>query len=52
MTVTVTLTDTGQVLGPVTLVYGKEPRMGRVPPAGLLRKTRRTVIRYLGPWIG
>lgn len=31
MTLTVTLTDTGQVLGPVTLVYGKEPRMGPCP---------------------
>jgi hypothetical protein len=37
MTLTVTLTDNGQVVGPVTLVYGKEPKMGpcpicRVPP--------------------
>jgi len=31
MTLTVTLTDTGQVLGPVTLVYGKEPKMGPCP---------------------
>jgi hypothetical protein len=31
MTLTVTLTDTGQVLGPVTLVYGKEPQMGPCP---------------------
>jgi hypothetical protein len=37
MTLTVSLTDTARVLGPVTLVYGKEPKMGpcpicRVPP--------------------
>lgn len=31
MTMTVTLTDTGQVLGPVTLTYGKEPKMGPCP---------------------
>ena len=37
MTLTVSLTDITRVLGPVTLVYGKEPTMGpcpicRVPP--------------------
>jgi len=31
MTLTVTLTDTGQVLGPVALIYGKEPTMGPCP---------------------
>jgi hypothetical protein len=31
MTLTVSLTDTGQVLGPVALVYGKEPKMGPCP---------------------
>ena len=31
MTLTVTLTDTGQALGPVTLTYGKEPKMGPCP---------------------
>jgi len=31
MTLTVTLTDTARVLGPVTLAYGKEPRMGPCP---------------------
>ena len=31
MTLTVTLTDTGRVLGPVTLVYGTEPKMGPCP---------------------
>ena len=38
MTLTVTLTDTARVLGPVTLTFGKEPTMGpcpicRVPPS-------------------
>ena len=31
MTLTVTLTDTARTLGPVKLVYGKEPRMGPCP---------------------
>ncbi|MFL5467959.1 MAG: hypothetical protein ACJ79N_12890 [Gemmatimonadaceae bacterium] len=31
MTLTVTLTDTARVLGPVTLTYGKEPKMGPCP---------------------
>ena len=31
MTLSVTLTDNGQTLGPVTLVYGKEPTMGPCP---------------------
>ena len=31
MTLTVSLTDTARVLGPVTLVYGKEPTMGPCP---------------------
>ncbi|MGH9422244.1 MAG: hypothetical protein ACRD3J_19865 [Thermoanaerobaculia bacterium] len=31
MTLTVTLTDTTRVLGPVTLVLGKEPQMGPCP---------------------
>ena len=38
MTLTVSLTDTARVLGPVTLIYGKEPQMGACPicrvPAG------------------
>jgi hypothetical protein len=42
MTLTVSLTDTARVLGPVTLIYGKEPKMGpcpicRVPPRARLR---------------
>ena len=45
MTLTVSLTDTARVLGPVTLIYGKEPRMGpcpicRVPPKIRLRALR------------
>jgi hypothetical protein len=31
MTLTVTLTDTARTLGPVTLTYGKEPKMGPCP---------------------
>jgi len=31
MTLTVSLTDTAKVLGPVTLIYGKEPKMGPCP---------------------
>jgi hypothetical protein len=31
MTLTVTLTDTAVTLGPVQLVFGKEPRMGMCP---------------------
>ncbi|MEO8910004.1 MAG: hypothetical protein ABI408_07225 [Gemmatimonadaceae bacterium] len=31
MTLTVSLNDTARVLGPVTLVYGKEPKMGPCP---------------------
>ena len=45
MTLTVSLTDTARVLGPVSLIYGKEPRMGpcpicRVPPKTSLRALR------------
>ncbi len=31
MTLTVSLTDTARVLGPVSLIYGKEPKMGPCP---------------------
>jgi hypothetical protein len=31
MTLTVSLSDTSRVLGPVTLVYGEEPKMGPCP---------------------
>lgn len=44
MTLTVSLTDTARVLGPVTLIYGKEPQMGPCPicrvPKGI--RNRRT----------
>ena len=43
MTLTVSLTDTARVLGPVTLVYGKEPKMGPCPicrvPKGMRERT-------------
>ena len=43
MTLTVTLTDTARVLGPVTLTYGKEPIMGPCPicrvPKGVRERT-------------
>ena len=38
MTLTVSLTDTARVLGPVTLVYGKEPTMGPCPICRVPRK--------------
>ena len=46
MTLTVSLSDTARVLGPVTLIYGKEPKMGpcpicRVPKPVLLRARTR-----------
>src|SRR3954467_7100162 len=44
MTLKVTLTDTGQMLGPVTLTYGKEPKMGPCPICRV-PKSRRTAIR-------
>ena len=31
MSLTVTLTDTARVLGPVSLIYGKQPQMGPCP---------------------
>lgn len=47
MTLTVSLTDTARVLGPVTLVYGKEPKMGpcpicRVPPSARTSPEKRS----------
>ena len=38
MTLTVVLTDTARQLGPVTLIYGKEPKMG---PCPICRTPRR-----------
>ncbi len=47
MTLTVTLTDTARTLGPVTLIYGKEPKMGPCPicrkPADRLKARRATL---------
>ncbi len=40
MTLTVTLTDNARVLGPVTLIYGKEPKMGPCPICRVPRKSR------------
>ncbi|HEV7388307.1 MAG TPA: hypothetical protein VGN73_06835 [Gemmatimonadaceae bacterium] len=40
MTLTVTLTDTARVLGPVTLIYGKEPKMGPCPICRVPRSRR------------
>ena len=43
MTLTVSLTDTARVLGPVNLIYGKEPKMGPCPicrvPKGIQKRT-------------
>jgi len=41
MTLTVSLTDTARVLGPVTLTYGKEPRMGPCPICRVPKKKMR-----------
>ncbi len=41
MTLTVALTDTARQLGPVTLEYGKEPRMG---PCPICRKPKQSKI--------
>ena len=47
MALTVTLTDTARVLGPVTLIYGKEPKMGPCPicrvPKGVRNRTAASV---------
>jgi hypothetical protein len=58
MTLTVTLTDTARVLGPVTLVFGKEPQMGPCPicrhpgERGVhwARRHEGTDGRTAGPW--
>jgi len=42
MTLTVTLTDTNQVLGPVALIYGKEPKMGPCPICRVSRDIGRS----------
>jgi hypothetical protein len=47
MTLTVSLTDTARVLGPVNLTYGKEPKMGPCPicrvPKGIRTSTNSVV---------
>ena len=40
MALTVTLTDTARVLGPVTLTYGKEPQMGPCPICRVPKRVR------------
>ena len=40
MTLTVSLTDITRVLGPVTLIYGKEPTMGPCPICRVPRASR------------
>ena len=40
MTLTVSLNDTARVLGPVALVYGKEPKMGPCPICRIPRSRR------------
>lgn len=40
MALTVTLTDTARVLGPVTLIYGKEPQMGPCPICRVPKRVR------------
>jgi hypothetical protein len=41
MTLTVNLTDTARQLGPVTLIYGKEPKMGPCPICRTPKMSRR-----------
>ena len=52
MTLTVSLPDAARVLGPVTLIYGKEPKMGpcpicRVPKGMRERTTTGSVVNYI-----
>ena len=46
MTLTVSLTDTARVLGPVTLIYGKEPKMGPCPICRVPRRLDRGTIGH------
>jgi hypothetical protein len=48
MTLTVSLTDTQRVLGPVTLVYGKEPKMGPCPICRVPKGVRKLPSRVIG----
>jgi len=45
MRLTVTLTDIARVLGPVTLIYGKDPKMG---PCPICRVPKRIAAKHLG----
>jgi hypothetical protein len=45
MTLTVSLTDTARVLGPVTLIYGKEPKMGPCPICRVPKGIRNRQVR-------
>ena len=48
MTLTVSLTDTARVLGPVTLIYGKEPRMGPCPICRVPKGIRNRTVTEMG----
>ena len=48
MTLTVSLTDTASVLGPVTLVYGQEPKMGPCPICRVPKGVRKPATRVIG----
>ena len=48
MTLTVTLTDTGRVLGPVSLIYGKEPKMGPCPICRVPKGVQKPAARVIG----
>ena len=44
MTLTVSLSDTAQVLGPVTLIYGSEPKMGPCPICRIPKGVQREIL--------
>jgi hypothetical protein len=50
MTLTVSLTDTARVLGPVTLVYGKEPKMGPCPICRVPNRMRSRTATGVSSW--
>ena len=49
MALTVTLTDTARVLGPVTLIYGKEPKMGPCPICRVPKGVRNRAAASMRP---
>jgi hypothetical protein len=49
MTLTVSLTDTARVLGPVNLIYGKEPKMGPCPICRVPKGIRASPNHVLRP---